>query len=304
MNTKEPAAKRTVMKKTTHKRVQKSPAPMTPLEAPLQKTFRSSDGWVFWLSCASIVVPGIFISVFAADVLSTVIGIAVLVLLVMIVIRFMHVQMMANAMRVQNSSYAHLKKDIDEICKNLNVPVVDVYVTQNPFLNAFAFGFVQPYAITLHSATVEQLEYEEMRAIFIHEIGHIKLGHTRKIVFVSALSALPVVGVFATWVFGFWSRRAEYAADRLALAYTGDPDLVIKALMKVYIGPESAKMSSKEYILYQDQISKGFFRSFVQTFSSHPFLVNRVKAALRFADINGFSMADDLRYYLRNSSKS
>lgn len=277
----------------------KKPKDMQPVPNAFARANRVSDYVVYGISCLILLLPVvIYMVVEGSLIVNTLLAIGAIAGL-SIAIRVMHIQFMSNAMRIQNSSLSHLKKDIETISLDLGLPPIDVYVTQNPALNAFAFGVARPYAIVLHSATIEQLTYEEMRAILVHEIGHIKLWHTRLLVYIAPLQLIPFAGFFVTYIFGWWSRRAEYSCDRLAVAYTGDPDVVISALMKVYIGPKIANEITKEHLMYQDNISQNLWRRGAQTLSSHPFLVNRVKAILRFADENGYDMADDLRTYIR-----
>ena len=155
----------------------------------------------------------------------------------LIYVRIFQITFLGNALRIQNGRHAYLLQIVQEISTNLQMPSVDVYITQDPYLNAFAVGYARPFTIVLHSATVEELSPEELRAILIHEMAHIKYRHTIISAYTQPLSVLvPVLGPAITWLFGFWSRRAEMACDRLAISYTRDPDTAINALVKVHVG--------------------------------------------------------------------
>ena len=86
----------------------------------------------------------------------------------------------------------------------------------------------------------------------------------------------PVVSVVAGWITGFWQRRAEFTADRLALAYLGDAELVKNSLIKVHVGPDvSDDMNdvARQWLQYKAERP---MNRFAQTFSSHPYLVRRL----------------------------
>lgn len=274
---------------------------LAPLPQAVQAANRGSDYVVYGVTVALIVLPVAIVALFVPSLWQYGIVMAALLLYVMLSVRIFQINLLANSLRIQNSQFAHLQADITEAAKVLRLPPIDVYVVQDPYLNAFAIGIAKPYSIVLHSAVLERLTYDEMRAILVHEMGHIRFRHTVLGVYITPLSTLPVVGVFVSWLFGFWQRRIEYTADRMAVAYTGDPDLVIKALIKVYVGPVVGNRTDKEFMLYQDAASQVWLRRFSQTFADHPYLVNRIKAILRFADQHGYAMAPDVRAYIRTS---
>jgi Zn-dependent protease with chaperone function len=157
-------------------------------------------------------------------------------------IRLHQISFLGNAFRVQNGQHAYLIGMVQKIAQQLEMPTVDVFITQDPVLNAFALGYSKPYTIVLHSAIVEQLTKEELEAILFHEMAHIKLKHTIITAYLyPAGQIIPVLGPLFTWIFGFWSRRAELACDRVAVAYTQSPHIVISALMKVHVGSRFAE---------------------------------------------------------------
>lgn len=267
---------------------------------------RTSDYVVYGIAVTVLLIPGILIGYFlyTTSLVLMIAGLVAIVLVGFIIVRFQQLEVLTNSMRLQNASYEKLGEDIAMLSAAVGVPPVDVVSTQHPVINAYAFGFARPYTIVLHSATIEQLEYDELQTVLLHEMGHVKYRHTFLMQFLMPLSVLPVVGPITSWVTGFWSRRAEYTSDRLAVAMTGDPDLVIRALIKVHVGAFIGDYFTKEQVMYQEWITRGGMRRFIQTFSTHPYLVNRIKAIIRFADQQGYAMADDLRQFIRTAPKS
>lgn len=199
-------------------------------------------------------------------------------------IRLYQISFLGNAFRVQNGRHAHLLDSVRRIAQQLDMPPVDVYIAQDPYLNAFAVGYTRPFTIVLHSAIVEELTKEELEAILYHEMAHIKLKHTLITAYLYPIGLLiPLFGPVVTWIFGFWSRRAELACDRVAVTLTGNPHIVVSALMKVHVGSRFAQYMSEEGVMYQDKIGSGLMRLISQSTASHPFLVTRVHEIMSYS---------------------
>lgn len=204
-------------------------------------------------------------------------------------IRLTQKQFLGNALHVERTHFSDIGVEIDGIASKLGMKKPDVFIFQDPVLNAFALGFKQPYTIALHSATVENLSQSELRAILCHEMGHIYFGHTKVSAFISpAGSTLPILG----YVFGFWGRKCELSCDRLALMLTQSPQAVIDALIKIHIGPDFLDQLDAEGVLFQDYESRGFMGELAQTMSSHPFMTTRIKEILKLSQELGLQYID------------
>jgi Zn-dependent protease with chaperone function len=106
--------------------------------------------------------------------------------------------------------------------------------------------------------------------------GHIKYGHTNALVYLLPFLGFPLLGTAFSWLAGFWQRRAELTADRLALMYMEDSELVKRALIKVHVGPDvsdSMNDTARQWLQYTAERPMNHL---AQTFSSHPFLVRRL----------------------------
>lgn len=123
-------------------------------------------------------------------------------------------------------------------------------------------------AIRLTRGLIDHLDEPEVKAVIAHEIGHLRMGHTR-VRFITITLGLLILGLvlgilrtlldpprgllpsivhspFATLilvVIGLGAvasprrqQQGEYEADRFAVEATNDPDLVIRALYKIYEG--------------------------------------------------------------------
>ena len=103
--------------------------------------------------------------------------------------------------------------------------VPELYVSQTPVFNAGAYGVDDPF-IVLHSAALELLDEEELRALIAHEMGHVVSGHSlyrtiAEILLAVSLGSLPFLAGIALLPVRLaileWSRKAELSADRAGL---------------------------------------------------------------------------------------
>lgn len=256
-----------------------APQPIAPANPTYQAVIKSArkTGDVIVLIVTILISGVLMFLLFEGTAIQIFITAVLAIIISLVYVRLSQVAFLGNAFRVQNGRHAYLLQIVQEISTNLQMPTVDVYITQDPYLNAFAVGYARPFTIVLHSATVEELTSEELRAVLIHEMGHIKYRHTIISAYIQPLSVLvPVLGSAVGWLFGFWGRRAEMACDRLALAYTRDPHTVINALVKIHVGSKFAVYISEEGISYQEQLGGTVAKRMSESLQTHPFLTTRL----------------------------
>ena len=199
-----------------------------------------------------------------------------ILLIGMFFVRMHRQTVLGNSLHVEYSDYAWLRNWANKVAADLNMPRVEMFVTQDPMMNAYAFGFARPYCIVLNSGSIRYLTKDELKVIVVHEMAHIKYGHTMASVYLQPFMSMPFVSVFTSWIAGFWNRRIELTSDRLALMYLSDPELVKSALIKIHVGPDVASamnQTARDWLQYNAERP---MNRFAQTFSSHPFLVRRL----------------------------
>jgi len=131
-----------------------------------------------------------------------------------------------NAVRVGPGQFPKIWHLHNEACTTFDWPdVPELYISQTPFFNAGAYGIDQPF-IVLHSAALELLDDDELRALLAHELGHVMSGHAlyrtiAAILALVSLGALPMLASVALLpvrlAFLEWSRKSELSADRAGL---------------------------------------------------------------------------------------
>lgn len=131
-----------------------------------------------------------------------------------------------NAVRVGPNQFPRVWGLHIEVCTTFGWDTVpELFVSQTPVFNAGAYGVDNPF-IVLHSAALEMLNEEELRALIAHEMGHVVSGHAfyrtiAAILAMVSLGALPFLAGLALLpvklAFLEWSRKAELSADRAGL---------------------------------------------------------------------------------------
>lgn len=195
------------------------------------------------------------------------------------------------------------------IAEKLQISMPEVWIYDSPDPNAFATGPTRNNSmVAVSSGLISNLNEGEVRAVVAHEMGHVYNGDmfTTAILqglmytFVYLISSWisrhigernPVLG-FASYFFlqivlsilamipiSWWSRRREFSADRFA-ANTVGQEYMIGALQGIdrWVQRSQFEYSSQDALATM-KIS-GQSRSFMQLFSTHPPIEDRI-AALR-----------------------
>jgi Zn-dependent protease with chaperone function len=212
----------------------------------------------------------------------------------------------ASAVKVTPKQCPDLHAKLEIACETLGVEVPELFIQQNPIVNAFTGGVEKPI-IVLHSSLVERLTDEEILAVIAHEVGHI---HAKHVLYLTAaqlllaaaqipLSSLPIAGVLKDAVsltmrgaLLTWMRRAELSCDRAALLVVQDPDVIGRTMMKLCGGTFAAKIDYEQFLeqardfqkTYDEKWLDKFWADIINAGMSHPFPVWRVSEILDWVD--------------------
>ena len=183
----------------------------------------------------------------------------------------MRARALSNAVQVTEGQLGHIYKCLQTAKGHLPPVEVELFVTQNPVMNAYAFGYDEPYTVILTSALVERLTPEEIQAVIGHELGHIHFGH------VQMISLMGGIGGLFRLLFYRWSRSSEYSADSIALlASGGDVRPVVSSLLKLSSGLTDVSVDVETF-LRQVEGNTPTTSSIAELTSTHPFINNRIK---------------------------
>lgn len=175
--------------------------------------------------------------------------------------RIFRIQLMGQAIHVTPKQCHKIYRLFKEAADILDLNEPDLFLTTNPYVNAFTFGVERPF-IVLQSALVDLLDEEELMAVLGHELGHVKCGHVlyRSIAYFLAHIAGRFLGLGGIATMGLaialfeWSRKSELSADRAELLVVQDVDVCIRLHMKLAAGSKSvfAQTDPKEFLRQAD----------------------------------------------------
>jgi len=224
--------------------------------------------------------------------------------------RWMYVYNMGRSVRCGPRQCSTLYEIMRESCAILDMPEPELYISSNPFPNAFAGGVERPY-IVVRSAMIENLNDEELYHLIGHELGHIKAGHVLYFSGASILFPLlemvgrrtlgmgDAVSIGLVMAFYEWSRQAEISADRAGMLVSQSMNLSLDANMKLCAGPSRfmGELNRDAYLdqarMYQDMpswdaIGKLIWFYLMNWQSSHPLFVHRAQEMERWACSGAF----------------
>jgi Zn-dependent protease with chaperone function len=204
-----------------------------------------------------------------------------LILIQLLWIIFNQKQIHGNSILISENQFSEINKIIDQSCQYLGIEKPNSYVMFDPYLNAFVMGFKKPYTLVLTSALIESLTENELRFVIGHELGHLKMGHSRiKSFVVPNNKDIP----FITFIFNFWLRKTEYTADRVGLLVNRkNLKDSINALMKITVGKEMAEKINIKKLIEQSNPSKSkSLEKISEWFLTHPYVINRIKQLINF----------------------
>lgn len=222
------------------------------------------------------------------------------------------VSFMASAVKVTPKQCPDLHAKLQIACTTLGVEMPDMFVQQNPQVNAFTGGVEKPI-IVLHSALIERLNDEETLAVIAHEVGHIHAEHVlyitaarliEALVNVSAARLIPgseiiklIISMGIASALLAWARRAELSCDRAALLVTQDEHVVGRTMMKLAGGTFASKIDYELFLEQGREFKKNYDASRLDRFwadvmnsgLSHPFPIWRVAEILEWVETGQYT---------------
>lgn len=179
--------------------------------------------------------------------------------------------LMANSIRCTASQFPEIWKAYETAQSFLPSVKTNLFVTQNPVMNAYTFGLAEPFNIVLTSALVEKSTPEEIQAVIGHELGHIYFHH------VLLTNLVGKNSIFEQLLFFKWSRSAEYSADAISvLASNNNPKPMMSALLKLTSGLTNASANLDEFLAQSAQVDNKKLVDALEMFSTHPFVTKRI----------------------------
>ncbi len=194
-------------------------------------------------------------------------------------------QLIGGAAKVSEKQFPNIHLIAEDVANRLGMQRPEMYIRQDPSLNAFAIGFLGKKTVVIHSATIEAMEENELKHIIGHEFSHIKCGHTNLSVLTSASHGIniPVISQIMSFIFLVWNRKAEYTCDRGGVLASRDPIASIAAMCKLAVGPILFKqMDIEDFQNQQMAIDNNDVAKLSEKLATHPYIVKRIHAIQNF----------------------
>lgn len=211
---------------------------------------------------------------------------------------------LASSIRVTERQYPKVHGMLREACATLDVRTQpELYIAQNPFLNASAVGVDRPF-IVLHSSLVEAATDDELLCIIGHELGHVVSGHAlyktllALLVRLSSLAlSLPLGGASLLAIIMAlreWDRKSELSADRAGLLVVQDPEVAYRIDMKLAGAMRPEEIDINEFFQQASEYERGeglldsFHKLLNLVGQTHPFPVLRLTELKSWVDSGAY----------------
>jgi Zn-dependent protease with chaperone function len=195
----------------------------------------------------------------------------------------------AEGLRLNRLRSGELRNRAFRMAGQMGIGIDGVYMVpagKARLLNAFGMS----NAIGLTDNVGKYMGKEEVDSLIAHELAHVKLKHARKhLLLVGAIFSVMTLLLFRLSSYAlavqpfaqfaaifvplislyYFSRRFEYAADKAAVEFTGQPEHAIRALIHLHRSSEATTRENR----------------FTELFMTHPSLANRMIAIAKAGEI-------------------
>jgi Zn-dependent protease with chaperone function len=151
------------------------------------------------------------------------------------------VGILSEATEVTPATFPQLYPIVEELRKRFALPTTRVFV-QRTATTSSSQGLRPPYFIVIPPTWLGMLTPEELRFVLGHEMGHIKLGHTRVAPFLGGGGNLGGLGILSvllkvrSLILSSYQRAQELSGDRIGVVASRGVGPAVSAAIKAGIG--------------------------------------------------------------------
>jgi len=232
------------------------------------------------------------LAVIAVTAVATLCGSVLFVLAMLVFSYFLnrshHNSLIERAQQVTPISQPQLSKLVTDCALRLDAGEFSAFIAGGDSYNAYTFGLTAPHVVVVYANVVRMMDADELRFIFGHELGHVRLGHTWLNSLLGGMAGIPspyLAAVLLHFAFRWWNRLCEYSADRAGLLACGSLEVAASALIKMESGP-SAVLSVDGWQRALRRIEAEDDRldnNLRELLSTHPMTIRRLDALRKFA---------------------
>lgn len=219
--------------------------------------------------------------------------------------RAYRVMNISQKIRLSEKQLPEIYHMLPPICEKLEIPLPELYLEQNPTINAYTFGDKTPF-ITLHSGLINYCTKDVIKAVIAHECGHIACHHTlykSMASFFLGIGAdilpIPFLKFALKYALLYWDRCSEYSADRVSAYIMGGSDSVVSTMTELGSGllKYNEQISEEEFLKqaedfndFSDESGWNKFLMYYQLIGTdHPFLTDRARSIVEWCNSTTFN---------------
>lgn len=181
-----------------------------------------------------------------------------------------------NSVKLNKSQYEKVYEIVEQQSKQLGLEVPEVFITHGNF-NAFVTKLARKKYLVLLSELVETAindDYEVLKFIIGHELGHLKRKHLSK-------NSILFPSMFIPFLNMAHSRGCEYTCDRIGFHFSKQG--AFEGILMLATGKNIySKINIDEFISSIDRDSFWFWLS--EKFLSHPHISKRMEAVKIYSE--------------------
>lgn len=212
---------------------------------------------------------------------------------------------MSQKIRLSEKQLPEIYNILPPICEKLEIPIPELYIEQNPTINAYTFGDSTPF-ITLHSGVINYCSKDVIKAIIAHECGHIACHHTlykSMAHFFLGIGAdilpIPFLKFALKYALLYWDRCTEYSADRVSAYIMEGSNIIVSTMTELGSGllKYGDQLSEDEFLnqagefknFYDESSWNKFLMYYQLVETDHPFLTDRAKSIVDWCNSATFN---------------
>lgn len=223
--------------------------------------------------------------------------------------RALRLMFLGSCLRTSPEQFPRVHDTLVEACRILDLAVPELYLTNDPNLNAMAIGINKPF-IVLNAGLVNLMTDDGLLFVIGHELGHIKAGHSLfhtllwllvnlsfDLLPLDKMIKMPIILALRDW-----ERQAEHSADRAGLLCVQDPETAYQTFVQSMSGGQPAQASVTEMFRQADEYEKGdglidsLYKLLNLLDSSHPMMVTRAKELKHWVESGAYQKILDGQY--------
>ncbi|MFH0846467.1 MAG: M48 family metallopeptidase [Chloroflexota bacterium] len=207
---------------------------------------------------------------------------------------------MAGAKKIEKSDHPRLYNVVEEMSIASGLPKVpDIYIIDDPALNAFATGRdINHAAVAITSGLLSKLNRDELQGVIGHEIAHIKNRDVLLMVLLSiTLGAIVIISYYATRMMFWSSMTGGRRRDRRGGGGGAEAIFLILGILLAILAPIFAQLiyfalsrrreylsdaSSALYTRYPEGLASALEK--LATSNTHVATANKATAPMYIAD--------------------